>query len=106
MMRWIARRLHFLADRICPEYAFRCMSGWAFTFEQRKGITFNEDGRGCKLWYHGPDYEKAHTEAQPDPYRWDRVPVRTDWWPPGVDGHAEVARIVDYLAKSCDAPPP
>lgn len=61
----IARRLRYAADRIDPRGAPRAMSAW-FTFEERTGIVFRGDGRGCRLWYLGyADYERAHDEAGP-----------------------------------------
>jgi hypothetical protein len=37
-----------------------------FTFEDRVGIVFRDDGKGCRLWYYGDeDYERAHDEAGP-----------------------------------------
>jgi hypothetical protein len=36
----------------------------SFTFEERTGIVFRDDGRGCRLWYYA-DYERAHDEAGP-----------------------------------------
>jgi hypothetical protein len=37
-----------------------------FTYEDRVGMVFRDDGRGCRLWYLGDaDHERAHTEAGP-----------------------------------------
>lgn len=67
MKRWVAERLRRLADRIDYEGAPKCMS-WSFTIEQREGIRFRQDGRGCPLWYLGnADYERAHDEADSAP---------------------------------------
>lgn len=61
---WIATRLRFVADRIDPAGAWRGMS-YSFTFERGEGISFNERGRGCPMWYTGTaDYERAHAEAR------------------------------------------
>lgn len=61
----IARRLRYAADRI--DYAGAPKgSHIAFTFEERTGIVFRDDGRGCRVWHlSDADYEKAHTEAGP-----------------------------------------
>lgn len=60
------------ADRLSYETAPRAI-GWSFTFEDRVGIRFREDGRGCPLWYLGEDdHERAHEEA-------DTTHVRVDW---------------------------
>jgi hypothetical protein len=65
------------ADRISPGTAPRAIS-WSFTFEDREGIRFREDGKGCRLWYLGEgDYERAHTDA-------DTAHVRVDWQTLGV----------------------
>jgi hypothetical protein len=64
MVHWLAQRLRFFADRIDPEGAPRATS-WHFTFEKYHGVVFNDEGRGCRLWYLGRDsYERAHTEAE------------------------------------------
>ena len=61
----IARRLRCWADRIDNPGAPKAMSV-RFTFEDRVGIVFRDDGRGCPLWYYGDeDYERAHDEAGP-----------------------------------------
>ena len=61
----IARRLRFAADRIDYAGAPKAMSV-TFTFEERTGIVFRDDGRGCRLWrYDDASYEKAHDEAGP-----------------------------------------
>lgn len=61
----IARRLRFLADRIDHAGAPKA-SHITFTFEERTGIVFRKDGRGCRVWYLGDDdYERAHDEAGP-----------------------------------------
>lgn len=71
-MHWIAERLRRLADRIDHKGAPKCTS-WSFTFESGKGAVFNQERRGCPLWYLGDaDYERAHNEAvNPAP--------RVDW---------------------------
>lgn len=62
----LGQRLRFLADRIDPRGAPRAI-GWSFTFEDRRGIVFRDDRRGCPLWYLGEDdYGRAHTEADTD----------------------------------------
>jgi hypothetical protein len=68
----LAKFLRTLADRIDYEGAPK-LTHWTFTFEDREGIRFREDGKGCRLAYLGDaEYEKAHAEA-------DRPPVRVDW---------------------------
>ncbi len=76
MIRTASKRLAWylrcLADRIDHAGAPKGMS-YTFTFEDREGIRFRDDGRGCPLWYLGEgDYERAHAEA-------DRPGVRVDW---------------------------
>jgi hypothetical protein len=62
---FIAYQLRKYADRIDNPGAPKAMSV-RFTFEDRVGIVFRDDGRGCRLWYLGDvDYERAHTEAGP-----------------------------------------
>jgi len=61
----IADVLRKYADRIDHAGAPKAMSV-RFTFEDRAGIVFRDDGRGCRLWYYGDaDYGRAHTEAGP-----------------------------------------
>lgn len=79
----IARRLRFAADRIDHAGAPKA-SHITFTFEERTGIVFREDGRGCRVWHlNDADYEKAHDEAGPtvtaDAEVWlpQRVPAGT-----------------------------
>ena len=61
----IGWRLRCWADRIDYDGAPRAMSV-RFTFEDRIGIVFRDDGRGCPLWYYGrADYEHAHDQAGP-----------------------------------------
>lgn len=61
----IADRLRFWADRLDRPGAPKA-THVRFTFEDRIGIVFRDDGRGCRLWYYGDqDYERAHTEAGP-----------------------------------------
>jgi hypothetical protein len=76
---FIARRLRYAADRIDPRGAPRAMSV-RFTFEERVGIVFRQDNRGCRLWYLGDaDYERAHDEAGPvDASATAWLPQRTD----------------------------
>ena len=70
--RHLARWLRALADRVDPDGAPRHMS-YSFTFEDREGIRFRDDGKGCPLWYLGRDsYERAHAEA-------DKRGTRVDW---------------------------
>jgi hypothetical protein len=58
--------LRRIADRIDPDGAHGGI-GWSFTFENREGIRFRDDGKGCPLWYLGEaDAERAHTEADTD----------------------------------------
>jgi hypothetical protein len=61
----VARRLRYAADRIDHAGAPKAMSV-SFTFEDRTGIVFRDDGRGCCLWRYGDEsYERAHDEAGP-----------------------------------------
>lgn len=61
----IADVLRRLADRIDHSGAPKAMHV-RFTFEDRIGIVFRDDGRGCRIWYYGDvDYERAHNEAGP-----------------------------------------
>lgn len=73
MRRWLALRLHFLADRMAPEDAFRA-THLRFTFETGQGIVVRDDSnRGCRLWYRGEaDYEKAHADSI-------NPPIRINW---------------------------
>ncbi len=60
----IAKRLHFFADRLDPDMAFRHASGLSFTLEQGQGFVLRADGKGCPVWYYGhADYDRAHSEA-------------------------------------------
>ncbi len=62
-MKFLAFWLRRIADRIDYEGAPKMM-GMSFTFEQREGIRFRRDGRGCPLAYLGSaDYARAHEEA-------------------------------------------
>lgn len=64
--------LRCIADRIDHPGAPKA-THWHFTFERGRGVVFNEQGRGCRLWYLGDaDYERAHAEAS------DPAP-RVDW---------------------------
>jgi len=61
----IGWRLRCWADRLDRPGAPKA-THVRFTFEERVGIVFRDDGRGCRLWYYGDqDYERAHTEAGP-----------------------------------------
>jgi hypothetical protein len=62
---FIGHHLRTIADRI--DYAGAPKgSHITFTFEERTGIVFRDDGRGCRVWHlSDADYEKAHTEAGP-----------------------------------------
>ncbi len=52
------------ADRIDYRGAPKAM-GCYFTFELGKGLVFNQDRSGCRLWYYGEeDYLKAHSESK------------------------------------------
>lgn len=63
MKHWIAKRLRRLADRIDHAGAPKAIS-WSFTFEPGHGTVFNQEGRGCRLWYLGDaEYDRAHDEA-------------------------------------------
>lgn len=68
----IAEWMRRTADRLDHEGAPK-ITGWSITFEEREGIRFREDGKGCPLAYLGDaSYERAHDEA-------DRPPPRIDW---------------------------
>jgi hypothetical protein len=59
---WYLRKY---ADRIDRPGAPKAMHV-SFTFEERAGIVFRDDGKGCRLWYYGDDdYERAHAESGP-----------------------------------------
>lgn len=73
ILQLIADTMRLLADRLDPAGAPRAL-GYHFTFESGKGLVFNDQGRGCRLWYLGDaEYDLAHTEADkptsdlPDP---------------------------------------
>ena len=70
--------LRCMADRIDSDGAMRGLygtPGWSFTYEkcphQVARMVFREDGLGTKLWYFGPDVDRAWEEAD------------ADWWPEG-----------------------
>jgi hypothetical protein len=68
----VAEWMRRSADRLDHEGAPKVIH-WSFTFEEREGIRFRDDGKGCPLAYLGDaDYERAHSEA-------DRPPPRIDW---------------------------
>lgn len=51
--------------------------GWSFTFENREGIRFRDDGKGCRLWHLGDDdYQRAHTEADTEHFQIDWAGMR------------------------------
>lgn len=52
------------ADRIDEDHAPRIMS-FSFTFEEREGIRFRDDGRGCQLAYLDgrSNWDRAYDEA-------------------------------------------
>src|ERR1700678_3076432 len=84
----LARRLRDLADRIDHDGAPKIM-GYSFTFEDREGIRFRDDGRGCPLAYLGnADYERAHDEA-------DKPGVRVDWAALAAGDRASAVRWPD-----------
>jgi hypothetical protein len=59
----LAGFLRRAADRIDHAGAPKLIH-WSFTFENRRGIVFREDGRGCPLAYLGDAaYSRAHDEA-------------------------------------------
>ncbi len=67
MRTWIATRLRWWADRIDDAGAPKCLSGYSFTIENKRGIIFRDDGKGCPLWHYGDaDYQRAHSEADTD----------------------------------------
>jgi hypothetical protein len=59
MAEWLRK----WADRIDDTSGPRLMSPHSFTFEDRRGIVFREDHRGCPIWYMNEDYDRAHDEA-------------------------------------------
>ena len=72
MIRRLAKRLRYLADRLDPDGAPRGTS-LSFVFRNGVGIVINQDGYGGPLytlrdhpdilWYLGKaDYERAHDE--------------------------------------------
>lgn len=62
-MTRLAALLRRLADRIDHAGAPK-LTGWSFTFENRRGIVFRRDRKGCPLAYLGDaDYDRAHAEA-------------------------------------------
>jgi hypothetical protein len=94
---WLAQRLRFLADRLDPHGAPRRM-GYSFTFEEREGIRFRDDARGCWLWYLGrDDYERAFDEADTT---WE--PPRPAWFRDmtGLYGHSYRPAIYVVLAAA------
>ena len=61
----IADELRRLADRLDRPGAPKAIHV-SFTLEERVGMVFRDDGRGCRLWYLGDqDYERAHDQAGP-----------------------------------------
>jgi hypothetical protein len=89
---WLRRH----ADRIDPDGAPRRTS-WYFTQEDGWGTVFNQDGRGCPLYYYGlADYALAHTGAVQPPGPADTKWVTFGSGVPGmvhVLGSAEVASV-------------
>lgn len=82
------------ADRLDPDGAPR-RTGWSFTFEENWGIVFNEQDRGCPLYYLGrQDYELAHSQAgafpPPQDVEWVTIGMRTPDGGVHVLGSAEV----------------
>lgn len=76
--RAVARWMRRIADRIDHRGAPKAL-GWSFTFEDKQGIRFRDDGRGCRLWYLGDDdYTRAHSEADTDHaiVDWSSRPLR------------------------------
>ena len=56
--------LQWLTWRVLPYQEQPKLLGWSFTFENHKGVVFNQDGRGCPLMYfNDEEYERAHNEA-------------------------------------------
>ena len=94
MKKAVADWLRKWADRLDLAGAPK-RTGWSFTFEEGWGTVFNQDGRGCPLWYYGnEDFQLAHDAAAPsaDPcceIKWVAVGSLT---PDGVSvlGSAEV----------------
>lgn len=59
----LAAWMRKIADRIDHHGAPK-ITHWTFTFEERRGIVFREDGRGCRIAYLGDDeFARAHSEA-------------------------------------------
>lgn len=70
LRHWIAKRMHFAADRLSPETAFRGISPFTFTYEEDLmkadgpivGVV-REDGKGTLIWVQNGDTSKAWDEA-------------------------------------------
>lgn len=59
----LASKLRLWADRLDYDGAMKYTS-WTFTFEDRIGVKFRSDGKGCPITYFGnDDYARAHTES-------------------------------------------
>lgn len=75
---WLRRK----ADRLDFEGAPK-MTSWCFTFEPGFGLVFNQDGRGCPLWFMGDrEYDKAHGRGpeygEPHEIEWVTIGMRTE----------------------------
>lgn len=63
MSEALGRIMRRIADRIDPEHAPRAV-GWSFTFEPYRGLVWNDERRGCPVWYRSEaDYQRAHDEV-------------------------------------------
>lgn len=65
MKKWIARHLHYLADRLDDDGAFRA-TGYTFTFERNRGFVVHDDEprRGAHIWYRGhAELDKAWNDG-------------------------------------------
>lgn len=96
MKQRLADWLRKKADRLDPDGAPRRTS-WSFTHEDGWGTVFNQEGRGCPLWYYGKDdYTRSHDDAslaEPEKVEWVTIGSRT---PDGVHvlGSAEVTKAM------------
>lgn len=75
----VVRRLGGLlrkwADRVDLAGAPK-MTAWSFTIEDSAGVVFNQDRRGCPVWFVGDAaYDRAHAEQQ-----WTDVDLERPEW--------------------------
>lgn len=63
MKQYLANKMRRWADRLDHAGAPKATHLF-FTYEKYKGIVFNDEQRGCRLWYlNDAEYEKAHAES-------------------------------------------